>query len=254
MTTSDGATRRQEVPALTGLRFLAALTVLFAHGVGATLANDQPPQGAVAWLMTVSGFGMTLFFVLSGFVIHYNYATLVTAGGPRGIAAFLWARFARLYPLFLVMMLVYVLASQRHVAFWTGHPEKFNAIVEALPYFLLSIQSWVYKVIDGGSLIEAVRGGSPPTWSISTEWFFYFAYPVIAWLVLRARAVPVIVLAAVLWCVVWTAFSSACQTCTVRFGVCWSITRAIFGWGRTAEACIGCIIGRVLTSCRERRA
>jgi len=222
MTTSDGATRRQEVPALTGLRFLAAFTVLFAHGVGATLANDQPPQGAVAWLMTVSGFGMTLFFVLSGFVIHYNYATLVTAGGPRGIAAFLWARFARLYPLFLLMMLVYVLASQRHFAFWTGHPEKFNAIVEALPYFLLSIQSWVYKVIDGGALIEAVRGGSPPTWSISTEWFFYFAYPAIAWLVLRARAAPVIVLAAVLWCVVWTMFSSALYDSTPQLDA-WAV-------------------------------
>ena len=44
---------------------------------------------------------MTLFFVLSGFVIHYNYAGLVTGGRLRGIGAFLWARFARLYPLFL---------------------------------------------------------------------------------------------------------------------------------------------------------
>jgi len=184
MTAAEGAARRQEVPALTGLRFLAAFSVLLAHGLGATFANDQPPQGAVRWLMEASGFGMTLFFVLSGFVIHYNYATLVTAGGVRGIAAFLWARLARLYPLFLLMMLVYVLVSQRHVAFWTGHPERFDAILEALPYFLLSIQSWVYKVIDGGSLIDAIRGGSPPTWSISTEWFFYFAYPVVAWALL----------------------------------------------------------------------
>ena len=208
MTTPEGAARRQEVPALTGLRFLAAFSVLLAHGLGATFASDQPPQGAVGWLMQASGFGMTLFFVLSGFVIHYNYATLVTAGGARGIAAFLWARFARLYPLFLLMMLVYVLVSQRHVAFWTGHPEKFNAILEALPYFLLSIQSWIYKVIDGGSLIDAIRGGSPPTWSISTEWFFYFAYPAVAWALLRARTVPVIVLVAVVWCVAWTEFST----------------------------------------------
>jgi len=208
MTTPEGAARRQEVPALTGLRFLAAFSVLLAHGLGATFANDQPPQGAVRWLMEASGFGMTLFFVLSGFVIHYNYATLVTAGGVRGIAAFLWARFARLYPLFLLMMLVYVLVSQRHVAFWTGHPERFDAILEALPYFLLSIQSWVYKVIDGGSLIDAIRGGSPPTWSISTEWFFYFAYPVVAWALLRARTVPAIVLVAIIWCAVWTAFST----------------------------------------------
>ncbi|HTH35527.1 MAG TPA: acyltransferase [Xanthobacteraceae bacterium] len=208
MTTVEGAARRQDVPALTGLRFVAAFSVLFAHGLGATLANDQPPQGAVLWLMSASGFGMTLFFVLSGFVIHYNYATLVTNGGLRGIAAFMWARFARLYPLFLLMMLVYVLVSQRQVAYWTGHRDALDPLLEALPYFLLSIQSWIYKIIGGGVLIDAIRGGSPPTWSISTEWFFYFAYPALAWLVLRARSVSVIVLAVCLWCVVWGAFAT----------------------------------------------
>jgi peptidoglycan/LPS O-acetylase OafA/YrhL len=208
MTTAESAGRRPDVPALTGLRFLAAFSVLLAHGLAATVADNAPPQGAVYWLMQASGFGMTLFFVLSGFVIHYNYAGLVTVGGLRGIAAFFWARFARLYPLFLLMMLVYVLVSQRHVAYWTGRPEEISAIFQALPYFLLSIQSWIYKVIGGDSLIDAIRGGSPPTWSISTEWFFYLAYPCIAWLILRARRPAVILLVAGLWCVAWTAFST----------------------------------------------
>jgi peptidoglycan/LPS O-acetylase OafA/YrhL len=176
--------------------------------LSATLTNNEPPNGAVLWLMQASGFGMTLFFVLSGFVIHYNYARLVTDGRLRGIAAFFWARFARLYPLFLLMMLVYVLVSQRHVAYWTGRPEEINAIFQALPYFLLSIQSWIYKLIDGGALIDAIRGGSPPTWSISTEWFFYLAYPLIAWLILRARAPAIILLVVGLWCVLWTSFST----------------------------------------------
>ena len=167
MIAAESAGRRPDVPALTGLRFLAAFSVLLAHGLGAIMASNAPPQGAVLWLMQSSGFGMTLFFVLSGFVIHYNYAGLVTDGRLRGIAAFFWARFARLYPLFLLMMLVYVLVSQRHVAYWTGRPEDINAIFQALPYFLLSIQSWIYKLIGGGALIDAIRGGSPPTWSIS---------------------------------------------------------------------------------------
>jgi peptidoglycan/LPS O-acetylase OafA/YrhL len=208
MTPVEGAGRRGDVPALTGLRFLAAFSVLLAHGLAATVANNKPAEGVVLWLTQLSGFGMTLFFVLSGFVIHYNYSGLVTDGRLRGIATFLWARFARLYPLFLLMMVVYVLVSQRHVAYWTGRPEEFNAIFQALPYFLLSIQSWIYKVIDGGSLIEAIRGGSPPTWSISTEWFFYFTYPCIALLILRARTPTVILLIASLWCVLWTAIST----------------------------------------------
>ncbi len=208
MTTAETARRRPDVPALTGLRFLAAFSVLLAHGLSATLTNNEPPQGAVLWLMQASGFGMTLFFVLSGFVIHYNYAGLVTDGRLRGIAAFLWARFARLYPLFLLMMFVYVLVSQRHVAYWTGRPEDINAIFQALPYFLLSIQSWIYKLIGGGALIDAIRGGSPPTWSISTEWFFYLAYPLIAWFILRARGPAIILLIIGVWCVLWTSFST----------------------------------------------
>src|SRR6202023_744323 len=143
----------------------------------------------------------------SGLVIHYSSSGWVTDGRWRGIAAFFWARFARLYPLFLLMMLVYVLVSQRHVAYCTGHPEKIDAIFQSLPYFLLSIQSWIYKVIDGGALIEAIRGGSPPTWSISTEWFFYFAYPFIAWLIVRARAPVMILLVLGMWCVLWTSFA-----------------------------------------------
>jgi len=224
MTAAEAVGRRPDVPALTGLRFLAAFSVLLAHGLSATVANNEPPKGAVLWLMQSSGFGMTLFFVLSGFVIHYNYAGLVTDGRWRGIAAFFWARFARLYPLFLLMMLVYVLVSQRHVGYWTGHPEKINAIFQALPYFLLSIQSWIYKLIDGGSLLYAIRGGSPPTWSISTEWFFYFAYPLIAWLILRVRAPAIILFVVGLWCVLWTAFSTGLYDRTPQIDA-WAVGR-----------------------------
>jgi peptidoglycan/LPS O-acetylase OafA/YrhL len=224
MTAAESAGRRPDVPALTGLRFLAAFSVLLAHGLSATLTNNEPPTGAVLWLMQASGFGMTLFFVLSGFVIHYNYARLVTDGRLRGIAAFFWARFARLYPLFLLMMLVYVLVSQRHVAYWTGRPEDINAIFQALPYFLLSIQSWIYKLIGGGALIDAIRGGSPPTWSISTEWFFYFAYPLIAWFILRARAPAIILLVVGLWCVLWTAFSTGLYDRTPQIDA-WAVGR-----------------------------
>jgi peptidoglycan/LPS O-acetylase OafA/YrhL len=48
--------------------------------------------------------------------------------------------------------------------------------LQALPYFLLSVQSWVYVPIQEN---PAIGGGSPLTWSITTEWFFYFLYPVV---------------------------------------------------------------------------
>src|SRR5580658_87471 len=199
---------RPDIPALTGLRFYAAFFVLIAHGCAALLANHETPYGAIYWVRQASGFGMTLFFVLSGFVIHYNYANLVTGAGVKGIGSYLWARFARLYPLFMLMMLIYVLVSSRHIDYWSGHPERLNSTFRALPYFILSVQSWFYVVIDGNPLLDAIGGASPITWSISTARLFFFLYLALLWLVLKLRTSLVALLIILLWCWAWTAIAT----------------------------------------------
>jgi peptidoglycan/LPS O-acetylase OafA/YrhL len=190
---------RDTVPGLTGLRFVAAFCVLIAHSVTVLMGGHD-----VYWIKQASGFGMTLFFVLSGFVIHYNYAATVTGShAARGTAAFFWARFARLYPLLLLMLVLYVLISNRHFEFWTGRPERFIDVLRALPYFLLSVQSWFYFPIDDTSLIYAIGPSASLTWSISTEWFFYLVYPLAAWAIVGLRTPRSIALAAVAWCALW---------------------------------------------------
>src|SRR5690349_17514867 len=66
--------------AVTGLRFFAALTVANAHGVlhfvNYTASGLRPleDQTLVSLLLVKpANMGMSLFFILSGFVIHYNY-------------------------------------------------------------------------------------------------------------------------------------------------------------------------------------
>lgn len=59
--------RSGTIPALTGLRFAAALMVFFSH-------YNIP--GLDGWALRVQGSGysgVTFFFVLSGFIITYNY-------------------------------------------------------------------------------------------------------------------------------------------------------------------------------------
>ena len=197
------------VPGLTGLRFLAAFSVLFAHAVAVLLQGHDYPGSVAYWCTQASGFGMTLFFVLSGFVIHYNYAGLVTGGRLRGIAAYLWARFARLYPLYLLTLLGYVLVSRRHFDFWFGDPAPFRDVLHALPYFLFSLQSWFYVPIGDTSLIYAVGGSTSITWSISTEWFFYLTFPLVAWLVLRSHSPRLTVALVLAWCVLWGALTTS---------------------------------------------
>jgi peptidoglycan/LPS O-acetylase OafA/YrhL len=190
---------RDTVPGLTGLRFVAAFCVLIAHGVTVLMGGYD-----VYWIKQASGFGMTLFFVLSGFVIHYNYAAAVTGSqATRGTAAFFWARFAPLYPLLLLMLALYVLVSNRHFEFWTGRPERFIDILRALPYFSLSVQSWFYFPIGDSSLIYAIGPSASLTWSISTEWLFYLVYPLAAWAIVGLRTPRSLALAAVAWCTIW---------------------------------------------------
>ena len=198
-----------DVPGLTGLRFLAAFSVLIAHAFAVLAQGHDASGGVVYWVTQASGFGMTLFFVLSGFVIHYNYATLVTAGRLPGVAAYLWARFARLYPLFLLTLLGYVLISRKHYEFWTGHPAEFESVLRALPYFLFSVQSWVYVPIDGVSLIYVIGGSTSLTWSISTEWFFYFLYPLVVFLILRSHGPRLTGVLVLVWCALWIALTTS---------------------------------------------
>jgi peptidoglycan/LPS O-acetylase OafA/YrhL len=202
-------THPDQILALTGLRFLAAFSVVIAHGTAVLMHGHERPGSVAYWFTQASGFGMTLFFVLSGFVIHYNYTSMVTEGRLAGIAAYLWARFARLYPLFLLTLLGYVLISRKHFEFWSGHSGEFRNVLQALPYFLLSVQSWFYVPIGNTTLIYAIGGSTSLTWSISTEWFFYFLYPLVAWLILRSRAPWLTIVAVLSWCVLWIVISTS---------------------------------------------
>ena len=69
---------RDNIDALTGLRFVAAFTIALGH-------YYEP------WL-EVSGIGMPLFFTLSGFIIHYVYAESFAGGWPRATWEFAVAR------------------------------------------------------------------------------------------------------------------------------------------------------------------
>ena len=61
-----------QLPALTGLRFIAAFSVLVGHAVVWT-GGEKVLVSTAPYITQGPALGMPLFFVLSGFVIHYNY-------------------------------------------------------------------------------------------------------------------------------------------------------------------------------------
>ncbi len=141
------------IPSLGGLRGIAAYSVLLAHIIYADFRNDPFIHEASVRL---AYFSMSLFFVLSGFVIHYNYAQMLKTAS--GIIDFFVARFARLYPLYL---LIVVFEASYHLDAATASAVTSHATLT---------QSW----------FNTEEAFFAPTWSISTEWFFYVGFVGIA--------------------------------------------------------------------------
>src|SRR3954463_14806255 len=85
-----------QLPAVTGLRFVAAMHVYLTH-------SELPLSGAAALILVHGGSAVSFFFVLSGFILAFNYA------GERGRidrSKFWVARFARIYPVYLLAIVV----------------------------------------------------------------------------------------------------------------------------------------------------
>jgi peptidoglycan/LPS O-acetylase OafA/YrhL len=153
---------RDNLDALTGLRFVAAFTIVLGH-------IYQP------WL-EVTAIGMPLFFTLSGFIIHYVYAD-VFAGGWRGAGReFAIARFSRIYPLYFVLLVF----SLTHGPM---RPALMNAEgIPVLASYFLACWTWWPFILNGELLLEWYFHIS---WSVSTEIFFYIVYALVLYRIAR---------------------------------------------------------------------
>ncbi|WP_233234448.1 acyltransferase [Bordetella sp. LUAb4] len=142
-------TRRESIHALTGLRAIAALLVYVRH--------YPVPNISFGGTFMSSGYaGVTFFFVLSGFIISYNYSDRFSSTlNSMEVYRFWVARCARVYPLYAATMLY---------AWWAGD-FKTNPTL-----FLLGIQAWVGDV-------GVVYGLNGVGWSISVELFLYLCAP-----------------------------------------------------------------------------
>jgi peptidoglycan/LPS O-acetylase OafA/YrhL len=173
---------RGKVDALTGLRFLAAFSILISHTT-AWIAPFTSANPVSSFASAVSIYGMPLFFVLSGFVIHYNYAVLFRKR-PWLFATgeFFIARFARLYPLYLFFFVVGMI-SDFTVNWLDGYAADFMKLVMTS---LTLTQSWFYIIVVNHKLLLENAFGLG--WSVSTEWFFYCAFIVLVFAAFRLRS------------------------------------------------------------------
>lgn len=164
----DRAGRLEPIHALTSLRFLPAIWVV-AHHFGGSF-------GKGSWLERLldrGGTGVSLFFVLSGFILAINYPVQ-----RLRFRDFLSARFARIFPLYLLGILM-VLPLYFHGGLYTmSFGESFLETAKQTILCLLLLQAWFP---DRATLLN------PAGWSLSAEAFFYLMFvPILHWRPSRA--------------------------------------------------------------------
>lgn len=152
-------TKRKQIPALTGLRAVACLMVVLSH-------LTVPGVGGAFYVFENSGYsGVTFFYVLSGFVLAYNYFDSFKDLRLRPLWNFFISRLTRVYPIYIFMIFA--------VGWWQGiFPTPF--------VYVAALQAWSPDI----SVAFGVVG---PSWSISVEMFLYACFPLMAFLLHKSK-------------------------------------------------------------------
>lgn len=148
------------LPGLTLIRFLAAFYV-FAFHFQSRFKLNLPH--ALASVIDNGPIAMPIFFMLSGFVLHFKYALKYDS-----FKHFYEARIARIYPTYLLCVLLCLPLILR-----VNSLTHINYIIPLAALLLISallLQAWYPNLFP----YSHIAG----TWSVSVEMFLYATYPI----------------------------------------------------------------------------
>ena len=158
----------KSIDGLTSIRFFAAFFVFFSH-----LEARWPLSGPhfITNIISQGPVAMSLFFILSGFILTYNYKNMQP---HREYSQFIMRRFARIYP-------VYILAACLTL-YWLGVPlhGDFQALAKIV--FLMFTNIFIIQAWFPASFAYWNDGLS---WSLSVEAFCYLLFPAILYYFLK---------------------------------------------------------------------
>lgn len=156
------------------------MTVVFFH-YGQTVFPANIPF--LFENITAGPIAVGYFYVLSGFIMAVAYYQTDEKSRHKFNRVKYWiARFARIYPVYLLALMIIVAAKYKTLG------ENW----ETLPLHLLLIQSWV-----PGYPITL----NTPGWSLSVEAFFYFCFPFFLYWVYKKGTKPLLIIGIALWLV-----------------------------------------------------
>jgi peptidoglycan/LPS O-acetylase OafA/YrhL len=168
----------QQIKPLTSIRGFAAFWVVSMH-LNAVFCSLCPALKHLQWLTGPGGYGVDLFFVLSGFILCYSHLARDAGMSLRTYFQFIWLRIARVYPAYVTAMAAVVafVLTARYFGLPTTESHYPSGVL--LPE-LLMVHTWTGKSNLGWNAVD---------WSVSAEWFAYlFIFPVANLLLARIKS------------------------------------------------------------------
>lgn len=171
--------KNNHIYSLTSIRGIAALWVVLYHFSG-VMTSLLPESSVLNPLIYCGHLAVPLFFILSGYVLSLRYLGKNSILSFKSIIQFLWFRLGRIYPVHIATLLIcLVMTARRGWPIDEGHSVK---------KFLLNcflIHAWDYSFNLSWNY---------PSWSISSEWFAYLCFPLLAVVLSRLRHTSLVVL------------------------------------------------------------
>lgn len=175
------------------LRGIAATWVFITHSM--VIAE------VAFWPLSDGGIPVDIFVVLSGFVI-----TLLIINRPEFYLGYLFRRFMRLYPLFIVALGLgwatqsLAAGALAPILFGGWASPQWYAVVRGtaiVPNLLLHLTMF-HGIVPDTILANAATAFSGPLWSISLEWQFYIVAPLFVALLKPHHHRPIVALLTVI--------------------------------------------------------
>ncbi len=158
---SNTMTNFNRYPTLDLFRAIAALSV-FVHQFYQQNADFFDKNYNSPFLSLLGGWGVTLFFVISGFCIHHSRLLSVEKNGRFDLMQYFFRRFFRIYPGFVVCVLVF---------FFVGQHFTSNLVPNSQP-----IAIFMHLGIISSFFVDYNVGINKVLWSVVVECHFYIIY------------------------------------------------------------------------------
>lgn len=155
----------KKIDSLQSLRAYAFLGILMQH----------------CSLIRLGNWGVSLFFVLSGFVLTYSYIDKAIPTNIKSICCFAWSKIKRLYPLHILMMLA-VAALDALPLLKQENEQGMLLILRNIFFHTLLLHD--YDIT--GAIRNSLNG---PTWYYSASLLLYLVFPFLLLIIKKYRKI-----------------------------------------------------------------